>query len=73
MSSRGQGTDALRVAVAAAGVADAADGLAVQFNIDLLRTDRVAGQEGSLADAALHGVGNQGNVKHNRTNILFFR
>ena len=62
--ARAEGREALRVAVAAAGVLDAADDVALELDVDLLRADGAAGEEGGPADAALLNIRNWNYVEH---------
>ena len=66
-----EGGKALGVAVAAAGVLDAADHLTLQLDVDLLRAHDPAGEEGRPADAALLDIGNGNHLKHT-AKIAFF-
>lgn len=63
-----EGGDALEVAVAAGGVLDMADDIALGLYIDLLRADKGAGLEGGAADIGLNNIRYQGYVKHRDLN-----
>ena len=63
-----KGGDALKVAVAAGGILDTADDIALGLYIYLLRADKGAGLEGGAADIGLNNIGYQGYVKHKDIN-----
>ena len=54
--SPAEGSDALRVAVAAPGIADLPDEVSLRLDVDLLRADDVASPERRLPDAAFGAV-----------------
>lgn len=59
-----QSANPLRIAVTPARVADAANDVPFQFNVQLLGTNGVTGLERGFLQAVFLGIGKEGNFKH---------